>query len=137
MAHYLLSTYAVSTAESEPDTGGSRQEQQPPDPQAMQEMMRGVMSVEAEMDRSHTFVFGGHLHGPEATTVVRADQGGVVMTDGPFAESKEHLAGFYIIDAEHLDAALEWARKVSDCIGHPIEVRPFGGTGRMADQTAG
>ena len=43
----------------------------------------------------------------------------------PFAESKEHLGGFYIIDAEDLDAALSWAAKTADCVKRPIEVRPF------------
>ena len=49
----------------------------------------------------------------------------MVMTDGPFAESKEHIAGFYIINADDLDAALAWAGKVVDAINAPIEVRPF------------
>ena len=47
------------------------------------------------------------------------------MTDGPFVESKEHLAGFYIIEADDLDAALGWAARTSTIIGMPIEVRPF------------
>ena len=48
-----------------------------------------------------------------------------MVTDGPFAEAKEHLGGFYIITAADLDEALEWAAKTSTCIGRPIEVRPF------------
>ena len=47
------------------------------------------------------------------------------MTDGPFAESKEHIAGFYVIDAGDLDDALRWAAKVVDTVHAPIEVRPF------------
>ena len=54
-----------------------------------------------------------------------------VMTDGPFAEAKEHIAGFYIINADDLDAALAWAGKVVDAINHPIEVRPFAVSGRL------
>ena len=46
-------------------------------------------------------------------------------TDGPFAETKEHMGGFYIVDAPDLDAALAWASKVTDAIDTPIEVRPF------------
>ena len=80
---------------------------------------------------SGTFVFGGALHGPDAATVVRESDGDVVMTDGPFVEAKEHVAGFYIINADDLDAALAWARKVVDAIDHPIEVRPFRATGRV------
>jgi hypothetical protein len=49
----------------------------------------------------------------------------------PFVEAKEHIAGFYIINADDLDAALAWARRVVDAIGHPIEVRPFRATGRV------
>jgi len=49
----------------------------------------------------------------------------VLTTDGPFAESKEHLGGFYIIEAEDLDAALAWASKTIAAVKHPIEVRPF------------
>jgi hypothetical protein len=50
-----------------------------------------------------------------------------VTTDGPFVESKEHLGGFYIIQAEDLDAALAWASRVTNAIKVPIEVRPFAG----------
>jgi hypothetical protein len=57
--------------------------------------------------------------------VVRISGGEVVTTDGPFVESKEHLGGFYIIQAEDLDAALAWASKVTSAIKVPIEVRPF------------
>jgi hypothetical protein len=49
----------------------------------------------------------------------------VLTTDGPFAESKEHLGGFYIIEAEDLDAALAWASKTTAAVSKPIEVRPF------------
>ncbi|TMK46817.1 MAG: hypothetical protein E6G55_04305, partial [Actinobacteria bacterium] len=46
-------------------------------------------------------------------------------TDGPFAESKEHLGGFYIIETDDLAAALVWASKTTEAVGKPIEVRPF------------
>ncbi len=123
MSQYLLSTYAV-----EGEVPGA------PAPEDMQEFMGRVMALEAEMDSGGAFVFGGALHDPDAATVVRANDGGVVMTDGPFAESKEHIAGFYIINADDLDAALAWADKVVAAINHPIEVRPFRATGRVADQ---
>jgi hypothetical protein len=100
----------------------------------MQAFMERVVALEAEMDASGTFVFGGALHGPDAATVVRVSDSDVMMTDGPFAESKEHIAGFYIINADDLDAALAWAGKVADATNHPIEVRPFFATGRVADQ---
>ena len=123
MSQYLLSTYAV-----EGEVPGA-----PPTPEEMQEFMGRLVALEADMDASGTFVFGGALHGPDATTVVRISDGDVVMTDGPFAESKEHIAGFYLINAEDLDEALAWAGKVADATNHPIEVRPFRATGRVAD----
>jgi len=123
MSQYLLSTYAV-----EGEVPGA-----PRTPEEMGTFMGRVVSLEAEMDASGTFVFGGALHGPDAATVVRGSDGGVVITDGPFAESKEHIAGFYIINADDLDAALAWAGKVVDAINHPIEVRPFRATGRVKD----
>jgi hypothetical protein len=65
------------------------------------------------------------LHEPDTATVVRVSDGEVLTTDGPFAESKDHLGGFYIIQAADLDAALGWAAKVTAAIRSPIEVRPF------------
>ncbi len=123
MSQYLLSTYSVESGDSS----------EMPSSEDMQQMMQRIIALEAEMDESGTFVFGGHLHGPDAATVVSNNAAEVVMTDGPFAESKEHIAGFYIINADDLDAALAWAGKVSECVNRPIEVQPFAGTGRLAD----
>lgn len=123
MNQYLLATYST------PSEGPS----EPPSPETMQQMMQGIVALEEEMDQAGAFLFGGHLHGPDASTVVRPGDDGPMLTDGPFVESKEHLAGFYVINAEDLDAALVWAKKVTDCIGNVIEVRPFGGTGKAAD----
>jgi hypothetical protein len=97
----------------------------------MQAFMERVIALEDEMEKTGTFVFGGALHGPDASTVLRAGETDVMMTDGPFVEAKEHIAGFYIINADDLDAALAWGRKVVDAIQHPIEVRPFRATGRV------
>src|SRR5262245_2984327 len=121
MGQYLLSTYAV-----EGEVPGA-----PRTPEELQAFMRRVVALEAEMEASGTFVFGGALHDPEAATVLRVSDGDLVMTDGPFVEAKEHIAGFYIINADDLDAALTWARKVVDAVNHPIEVRPFRATGRV------
>src|SRR3989304_4252708 len=123
MNQYLLSTYVV---DGEVPGAPSR-------PEKVQTFMEGVIALEAERDASGTFLFGGPLHGPDAATVVRAGDADVVMTDGPFVESKEHIAGFYIINADDFDAALAWARKVVDALNHPIEVRPFRATGRVKD----
>ncbi len=123
MSQYLLSTYFVEDA-----VPGA-----PPTPEEMQAFMQRVIELEAEMDEAGAFLFGGALHGPDASTVVQHGDGDVVMTDGPFAEAKEHIAGFYIINADDLDAALAWADKVAYATNHPIEVRPFRATGRVKD----
>jgi len=57
--------------------------------------------------------------------VLRAKGDDVIMTDGPYAEGKEHLGGFTIVDAPDLDAALEWGRRLAQATTLPIEVRPF------------
>lgn len=122
MSQYLLSTYAV-----EGEVPGA-----PQTPDEMRSFTARVMALEAEMDAKRAFVFGGALHGPEAATVVRPRAGdGVIMTDGPFVESKEQIGGFYIIEAGDLDEALAWANKVAEATNHPIEVRPFRATGRL------
>lgn len=120
MGQYLLSTFSA-----EGEAGG------PPTPEEMEAFMGRVVALEAEMDANDTFVFGGALHGPDAATVVREGGSDPVMTDGPFVEAREHIAGFYIIDAADLDEALVWGGKVVDAIGHAIEVRPFRATGRV------
>jgi hypothetical protein len=91
----------------------------------MQQMMARVRALEEELKSSGSWVFSGRLHEPDTATVVRVSEGEVLTTDGPFAESKEHLGGFYIIEAEDLDAALTWGSKVTAAINAPIEVRPF------------
>jgi hypothetical protein len=121
MGQYLLSTYRAEDEGSEA----------PQTPEEMSSFMQRAAALEDEMEASGTFVFGGALHGPDASTVLRSERGEVVMTDGPFVEAKEHIAGFYIIEAEDIDAALGWARKVVGAIDHPIEVRPFRATGRV------
>ena len=114
MSQYLLSLHTVE-GEGRPM----------PTPEEMESFMGRINALEAEMRESGAFIFTGGLHGPDAATVVRRTDGELVMTDGPFAESKEHIGGFYVIEADDLDAALAWAGKVVDTVGAPIEVRPF------------
>ena len=114
MAQYLLSVHPADDEDREPMT----QEQ-------MQESWQRISRLEEEMKSSGTFLFSGRLHEPHTATVVRMEDGRLVTTDGPFVESKEHLGGFYIIEAADLDAALDWGSKVTACINAPIEVRPF------------
>lgn len=98
---------------------------EPPSPEEMEASMAAVMVLEADMKEAGSFLFGGALTDPESATVVRSGGDSMVMTDGPYAEAKEHIGGFYIIEADDLDAALAWAARVVDCVHAPIEVRPF------------
>ena len=114
MAKYLLSVHSV-----EGEAGASITDEE------MQQFMEEVHVLEDEMKSAGSWVFGGALHGPDTATVVRVSNDEVLTTDGPFVEAREHLGGFYIIEAEDLDAALAWASKVTACVRKPIEVRPF------------
>ena len=113
MTHYLLSVHSVEGEARDPMTE-----------EEMGQFMERVGVLEEEMKSAGAWVFGGALHDPDTATV-RVSDNEVLTTDGPFAESKEHLGGFYIIEAEDLDAALAWASKTADCVKRPIEVRPF------------
>ena len=67
----------------------------------------------------------GGLHPAATATVVRIRDGEVLTTDGPFAETKEQLGGFWVIKAADLDGALAWAAQATKACGAPVEVRPF------------
>jgi len=69
-------------------------------------------------------VSGAGLQAPGTATSVRLRGGERLLTDGPFAESKEHLVGFYLLDVPDLDAALDWAAKVPNVRTGTVEVRP-------------
>jgi hypothetical protein len=100
-------------------------------PEDMQQIMTDVDAVVEDARAQGVFVFGGGLHGSEATTVVDSSTGVPVVTDGPYAETKEAMGGFSIIEAPDLDAALAWAGRFSAACRCPQEVRPF-----MEDPTA-
>jgi len=81
--------------------------------------------VTDEMKAEGSWVFVGGLRPSHATTVVRPGNGTTTMTDGPFAETKEQLGGFWVVECDDLDQALSWARRCALACGQPIEVRPF------------
>jgi hypothetical protein len=116
MTHYLLSVHSVEGEVREPMTE-----------EEMAQSHKQLGVLEQELRSTGAWVVSGRLHDPSTATVVRSAGGEVVTTDGPFVESKEHLGGFYIIQAEDLDAALGWASRVTSAIKVPIEVRPFAG----------
>jgi hypothetical protein len=97
----------------------------PPAPEALQTIMRNVYALRDEMKSAGAWVFSGGLHAPSTATVLRPQNGEVLTVDGPFVESKEYIAGFSIIRAADLDAALGWGRKLAEATTLPIEVRPF------------
>ena len=116
MKQYLLSVY--------------QPEAPVPPPEVMEEISRDLDALNRELEAAGAWVFAGGLHQPSTATVVRATDGEVLTTDGPFAEGKEHIGGVTIIKAPDLDAALEWGRRLARATTLPIEVRPFqGGTG--------
>jgi hypothetical protein len=112
MAEYLLSVHMVEGAPM-------------PEPDEMQQMFEGVAAFNAELQEAGAWVFAGGLMPPDIATVVDASGSEVVMTDGPFAETKEVIGGFWVIDVADLDAALAWAAKGSAACHDPVEVRPF------------
>lgn len=99
-----------------------------PPPEVLEKVMRDIAVVRQELQAAGAWVFSGGLHSPSTSTVLRPRDGGeVLMTDGPYAEGKEHIGGFTIIKAPDLDAALEWGRKAARATTLPIELRPFQG----------
>jgi len=116
MKQYLLAVYPdVYSAEPGPQ----------PTEEEMQKMFAAVEVFNEEVRDAGAWVFAGGLMTPDSATVVKASGGDVVVTDGPFTETKEQLGGFWVLKADDLDAALSWARKATVACGAPVEVRPF------------
>jgi hypothetical protein len=113
MQQYLLSVY-------QPDQGTL-------EPGALDTIMAEVGAWERDLKRAGAWVFTAGLAGVESATVVRAGQAGPLITDGPYAEGKEHVGGLSIITAPDLESALEWGRKLARAITLPVEVRAFQG----------
>ncbi|HET7013222.1 MAG TPA: YciI family protein [Streptosporangiaceae bacterium] len=92
----------------------------------MEQSFKDVDTFNSELQASGNWVFAGGLHGPSTATVVRiGNDNSVITTDGPYAETKEQLGGFWVIQADDLDAALEIAARGSRACRLPVEVRPF------------
>ena len=113
MREYLLSVYEPAG--------------EPPPADALAAIRRDLDAVNRDLAAAGAWVFAGGLHPPATATVVRREGDDVLMTDGPFAEGKEHLGGFTIVRARDLDDALAWGRRIALATGLPIEVRPFQG----------
>ena len=112
MTQYLLSVHMVEGEELPP-------------PEVIERMYKDVDVFNQELKDEGAWVFAGGLHPADTATVVRIEGGDVVTTDGPFAETKEQLGGFWIVEAPDLDAALALAARGSRACQAPVEVRPF------------
>jgi len=95
-----------------------------PPPEVLEPIMRNVHTLNDEIRSAGAWMLTAALQPATAATVVRHRDGGSVLTDGPFIESKEHVGGFWLIRVPDLEAALEWARKAARVTTLPIEVRP-------------
>jgi len=95
------------------------------DEEEMQRAFAQVDAFNAHLRASGSWVFAGGLTSPSDATVVDARGGEVLLTDGPYAETEEHLGGFWVVEVADLDAALEIAERGSAACMAPVEVRPF------------
>jgi hypothetical protein len=110
MAQYILLIYA-------PTEGG-------PSPEELEAEMPRWFAYTQELQDAGVMRAGEALHGTDAATTVRVRDGKRLTSDGPFAETKEVLGGYYVIDVPDLDAALAWAEKIPSVGYGSVEVRP-------------
>jgi hypothetical protein len=96
-----------------------------PGPDELAAIGARVEAVQTRIREAGAWVFAGGLAAPSTATVLRPEGEDVLVVDGPFAEGKEYLGGFSVIDVADLDEALRWGREYVGAIGLPIEVRPF------------
>ena len=83
-----------------------------------------VGALNTELEAAGVWVFGAGLQPASSATVIRPGDG-LSMTDGPYAETKEQMGGFWVIEAADLDAALDWARRAAAACEGPVELRPM------------
>lgn len=121
MSQYLLAVHGEAEVWERPD-------------EEMRQIHDGTPAFTDKLRDSGAYVFAGGLRAPDSATVVRHSGDGYVTTDGPYAETKEHLAGFWVISAADLDEALDWARQTSTACGGPVEVRPFDDQTQLTDR---
>jgi hypothetical protein len=93
-------------------------------PEQIDQVMNAYWAFQREVDERGVFVAGEGLEPTSSATTVRVRNGEQLVTDGPFAETKEQLGGFYLLDCDNLDEAIEWAAKIPGAQTGSIEVRP-------------
>jgi hypothetical protein len=111
MTQYMLTIY-------QPDGA-------PPPPEFLESVGHQLHALNQDIKAAGAWVFSRGLHPASTATVVRVRDREIMITDGPYVEGKEHIGGFWIINAPDLDAALGWARRAALATTLPIEVRPF------------
>ena len=111
MAQYLLALYLADNEH--------------PSPEQTRQIWTDVNALGDKLTDAGAFVFQGGLMAAESATVVRQSGDDFLISDGPYTETKEHLAGFWVINAADLDEALEWAKQTTAAQQRPIEFRPF------------
>jgi hypothetical protein len=112
MTQYLLSVFDARTPDQVPA-------------EVLEKLYADVDAFNKEAMEAGAWVFGGGLHPADTATVVSVRDDETLVTDGPYAETKEQIGGFWILEAPDLDAALEWAAKATRACQAPVEVRPF------------
>ena len=112
MSQYLLAVYHAGSG---PDL--SKEE--------MEQSFADVEALNTQLQDSGAFVFAGGLLPVESATAVRVSDGKFLVTDGPYLETKEHIGGFWVIEAPDMDDAMTWARRATVACRLPVEVRPF------------
>ena len=113
MTQYLLSVH------------GSDEEYAQMSQEEMEKSYAATGRFNEKLQSEGAWVFAGGLMPVDQSTTVDNTGDKPIVTDGPYAESKEYLGGFWIIEAPDLDAALEWAKQGSEACGGKVEVRPF------------
>ena len=86
--------------------------------------MQGYFAFTGEVRKANVYKAGEALHPTSTATTVRVRGGKIGTTDGPFAETKEQLGGFYLLECENLDEAIQWAAKIPHASQGCIEIRP-------------
>jgi hypothetical protein len=108
-------------------------------PEQMQEMSQAYRDLTEEMQQKGVLLAGDGLYPTATATTIRVRDGQRDVTDGPFAETKEQLGGFYVLDCRDLDEAIEWAAKIPGSQIGSIEIRPvmvFDEAGNLVEEAA-
>jgi len=95
------------------------------DPATLQEVTAAHMRLGAELQEAGAMVGGNRLRKSDSATTVRNVGGAQSLHDGPYAETREQLGGYYLVEAPDLDAAIAWAKKIPGGPNYAVEVRPI------------